>query len=307
MAQSRMQYRLDKVGTDTEMFLRDIETNNPVPVIGLIGGTKANPKPVPELGDGFCVQEDNVMLEYNVPPAKTKTQFVNNIMTMNQYLDDLVWTKGLRTDICESMMFTKQQLNHPQAQDIGCEADMDVWNRLVNPSPKGNPLLQTTRSAGGHVHISFRVGGKFTDNLELKEPLVKCLDITIGFPLYLKYPEGVRRQIYGRPGAFRDKDYGIEYRVPDNRWTRSPAEIEWMWIGVEKAFYLLNHHQKLLSNQSDILLDSVKEINKGLGQRADEYLRYVLTMYGLMDRVPGERPHQDSHSQVDWSAFVERA
>jgi len=301
----KVQYKLDKVGTDTEIFLRDIQTGNPVPVIGLIGGTKEKPKPVPELGKGFCVQEDNVMLEYNVPPAKTRDQFVQNVMTMNHYLQGLLLSKGLRPDICESMVFAKEQLNHPQAQHVGCEPDFDVWQRLINPTPKGHPLMATTRTAGGHVHVSFKVNGKIPafEDVFIKEPIVKFLDITIGLPLLLKYPSSVRRQLYGQPGAFRNKPYGIEYRVPDNQWTRSPNDIEWVWEGIERAFFLANFYQSRLAALASPLVDLTKHVRKADHSKTAEYAHYLLAEFNLLFRVPGLPPFRSVTTGVSWNEF----
>jgi hypothetical protein len=58
-----MAIKLLMVGSDMEVFLRDNLSGVPVPVCGLIGGTKEKPKEVLG-GNGFAVQEDNVMLEF---------------------------------------------------------------------------------------------------------------------------------------------------------------------------------------------------------------------------------------------------
>ena len=51
------------IGADPEVFL---ERNNiPVSSIGKIGGTKYEPI---HIQDGIFLQEDNVTVEYNIPP-----------------------------------------------------------------------------------------------------------------------------------------------------------------------------------------------------------------------------------------------
>ena len=58
------------IGADPELLLLTA-TGLPKSAIGLIGGTKQNPKP---FGIGH-VQEDNVMVEFNIPPANNRHEF----------------------------------------------------------------------------------------------------------------------------------------------------------------------------------------------------------------------------------------
>ena len=71
-----------KLGCDPEAFLKDVN-GQLKSSIGKIGGSKLAPMPLP-LGDGYCVQEDNVALEFNIPPAEGRSSFVESInMTLN--------------------------------------------------------------------------------------------------------------------------------------------------------------------------------------------------------------------------------
>ena len=57
------------LGTDTELFAVDKE-GNPKSLCGLIGGTKKKPNPFSKLlSKQFAYQEDNVAIEFNIPPA----------------------------------------------------------------------------------------------------------------------------------------------------------------------------------------------------------------------------------------------
>jgi hypothetical protein len=239
-----MSFELLQVGTDTEVFLTSRVTKTPVPAVGLIGGTKHKPKPVATLGKGYAVQEDNVMLEYNVPPAGTKESFVSQLTTMRGYLDSLTAELGLDIAIAPSMLFTKEQLSSRQAQELGCEPDFCVWTRTANPSPKetGSALLQTMRTAGGHIHVSFNKNDKPASKLSVfdKEPIVKALDLTLGLPSLFIDVDTRRKELYGKGGAFRDKDYGIEYRVLSNFWTASSELMSWAYDGVVTAFKVAN-------------------------------------------------------------------
>ena len=73
-----------KIGADPELFLVDA-AGAFVSSIGLIGGSKDHPRPLP-IGDGFAVQEDNVTLEYNIPASGSKDELVSNIQAAMSFL-----------------------------------------------------------------------------------------------------------------------------------------------------------------------------------------------------------------------------
>jgi len=243
-------YRLLKVGSDCEVFLKD-PFGNSVPVIGLLGGTKQNPKPVLG-GKGFAVQEDNVMAEFNIPAANDITSFVTSINKITCYLDDyfneLVHDKHrfLSVDISPSCLFSPRQLDHPQAKEIGCEPDMCVWTRKENKITSAHPLLKQMRTAGGHLHVSYTYDGKspaeFED--EVTENFIKMHDLCHGVPSVILDRDTRRKQLYGKAGAFRFKDYGAaaghEYRVLSNFWIKGLNTIRWAYRQTEHCIELLN-------------------------------------------------------------------
>ena len=77
-----------KVGADPELFLLDITTDQYKSAEGLIGGTKEEPVVISK--EGFAIQEDNVMVEFNIPPAKSSTEFVNNNQFMLSYINSII-------------------------------------------------------------------------------------------------------------------------------------------------------------------------------------------------------------------------
>lgn len=237
-------FKLLKIGSDTEMFLKDKRSNKPVPVIGLLGGTKEEPLSVPELGEGFAVQEDNVMVEYNIPAAKTADEFSTSIKAMVGYLRKKFDDKGLKLAIAPSMIFTKSQLDHEQARRIGCEGDFCVWTRSLNPNPKDAPELETMRSAGGHVHVSFTVDGKLPDDILQVEEVVKGIDASLGVMSVILDKDTRRKKLYGKSGAFRPKPYGIEYRTLSNFWITKPEYTDWVFNTIQNVFaYLQSCHR----------------------------------------------------------------
>ena len=82
------------IGSDPELFLEDAN-GKVISAIGKIGGTKKRPKPVKALGKGFAIQEDNVLLEYNTPAAKSYAAWNSYHKDMLAYLTQMVGDMGL--------------------------------------------------------------------------------------------------------------------------------------------------------------------------------------------------------------------
>jgi hypothetical protein len=231
--------KLLKVGADVEEFLRDAK-GNPVPVIGLIGGTKDKPLPILTHMQGYALQEDNVALEYNIPAAGTSADFVYSLMRIREEINERVAKHGLVPAIEASMRFDKKQLEHPQARVFGCDPDFNVWEQAENEKPNASPASETLRTAGGHVHVSFLIDDKrpeFLGNLADVEAIVMAMDVFLGIPFARMDKDKDRRLLYGKAGAFRFKEEygGVEYRVLSNYWTRSPLLMEYTFNQTQAA------------------------------------------------------------------------
>lgn len=225
-----------QLGSDPELFLEDAN-GKVISAIGKIGGRKDKPKKVQSLGSGFAVQEDNVLLEFNVPPAKFELDWVSNHKKMLDYLTGLVGKMGLKLSNKASHSMDDDQLKHPKAFVFGCEPDFDVWNLEWNKKPQcDDPNL---RSAGGHIHVAY-------DNPtpEKSIQLARLLDMTVGAPLALVDPDKRRAQLYGRPGAIRFKPYGLEYRTPSNYWLLNEQNVKTVFWNVSiTQKHILPHYQ----------------------------------------------------------------
>jgi len=192
----------------------------------MVGGTKEAPL---SLGDGYFVQEDNVMLEYNVPPAYTARNFSYNIMVGRVRAVHAALMSGIKKKLNVSTMpyarsearFSDEDIaDMAQAHIFGCSPDFDAYNRgePAPPIDKSSLYIQGehVRMAGGHVHIGFNN----PNNVPLWVVARLC-DYFIYYRqlLALRVPEqGIRGRTYGSPGRFRPTPYGLEYRTPSNWW-----------------------------------------------------------------------------------------
>jgi hypothetical protein len=82
------------------------------------------------------------------------------------------------------------------------------------------------RTGSGHIHIQF-VPQNIDDPFEEGHfarccELVKELDQTLYESSGYWDCDTERQRLYGAPGAFRPKKYGVEYRVLSNAWLNEP-------------------------------------------------------------------------------------
>lgn len=210
-----------KLGSDAEVFLRDL-AGHPFPVCGLIGGTKESPKPAKGMGPGFAVQEDNAAYEFNIPAAKDPHTFHHNFSAMRHYIQNSL-PAGLWPDYeLASCEFHKAYLDIPQMNVFGCEPDINAYSKTTNDRPR--PFSPGFRTASAHIHISW---DNPTDEERLE--LVRLGDVFVVLPGLQaeNKSEQMRRKMYGKAGAFRWKEYGVEHRVKSNRWINGDAYNVW--------------------------------------------------------------------------------
>jgi len=211
------------LGADPEFFLRDSRTGAVVPAVGLIGGTKGQPLQIPGARPGFTMQEDNVMVEFNIPPVEDEYGFTDAIQHALACLDAYIESKTegkLERDVRPSRLFSHRALAHPQAMTFGCSPDFNAYNggmafETVNPRALEEPD-GAWRFSGGHIHVGY------TNYLPYSVPpfvVAHFLDLFLGTPM-MKWEQlqGKRGELYGLPGRFRPTSYGLEYRSLSNMW-----------------------------------------------------------------------------------------
>jgi phiEco32-like amidoligase-type 2 protein len=217
------------VGADPELFLVDGIDLKLVSAIGLIGGDKIDPRPMSK--PGYFVLEDNVAVEFNIPPASSAEDFVSSVTWALDELKAEVAKFKLSLCVSAAELFPPSQLRHPRSQIFGCDPDYNAWkNGEVNPKPKANAV--TLRAAGGHIHFGYpeKVDERF------RHRLIQSCDLHLGIPSVVMDSNTRRRELYGKAGAFRKTAYGAEYRTLSNFWLRSKETIRWAYQNAERAY-----------------------------------------------------------------------
>lgn len=210
-----------RLGSDPELFLTD-KNGNPLAVCGMIGADKWNPMQVPNLPQGFTWQEDNVALEFGIPPAASAEEFIAHIKTVQA--DFFKKKKHLSFSKLSCIVFPDEQMTAPASRIFGCEPDYNAWTGKVNKKPE--PPVPNMRSAGGHIHVETDLD---------KRSVIQAMDLYLGVPSVLMDAGKDRRKLYGKYGAYRSKPYGVEYRVLSNFWIFEDKHIKWVWENTERA------------------------------------------------------------------------
>lgn len=242
------------LGADPEMFLVDA-ANSLVSAIGRIGGSKEMPLPLVEIGDGFAVQEDNVAVEYNIPPSHSRIAFENNITMAMECLTTRVRDMGLKFINLSAAQFPKEQLSDPRAMVFGCDPDFNAWkDGRKNPRPRATDA--TLRTCGGHVHVGYRF-----ESPEDVISFIKHMDLfTIGSVLMDKGE--LRKELYGKAGAFRFKPYGCEYRSLSNFWIFDKKLTNWVWDCASMAMYAWQNKKIDIDAEAKMILSAINKNNK---------------------------------------------
>lgn len=236
-------FKIQMIGTDAEVFLKNKNTQEYFPVTDLLGGDKLNPRQLEGHAEGFCVQEDNVAAEFNIPPASDAQVFSDSIEKVLQYLVGYMERYNLEIDISSSAHFNPELLQNPKLMRFGCEPDMNAWTLELKTINLSNPLIETFRTCAAHIHVSYEEDGEEPKTLRSRATIAKMMDLFIGVPLLFVDPDRERRQLYGQAGSFRKKNYGLEYRAVGNVWIKTPELRKWVFDQTHKAFNFLNTEQ----------------------------------------------------------------
>jgi hypothetical protein len=211
------------VGADPELFVLDKGSGEFVNADGMVKGDKSDPYPV----KNGAVQVDGMALEFNINPAGTRDEFLENIMVVQQELHDLIGVAEFDLVADASVNFSNEVMSNASVYslELGCEPDFNAWNNgMINPKPNNNTNLRT---GAGHIHIGWSEDEDVQNPLHFEAciDVAKQLDCSLGVESLLWDDNTQRRTMYGKAGAFRPKPYGMEYRVLSNVWLKSEELI----------------------------------------------------------------------------------
>lgn len=198
----------------------------------MIDGDKKNPLKV----DKGALQVDGMALEFNIDPAATEEEFVENVQAVMNTLQASIHDYKLQ--IQSTAHFTKAYMaKQPnKAKELGCDPDYNCYTRAQNPRPDADGVL--FRTAAGHVHVGWTADENplDADHFDACCMLTQQLDWFLGVPGLLIDKDFTRRKLYGKAGAFRPKPYGVEYRTLSNSWLKDARLMRWVYSNTRLAF-----------------------------------------------------------------------
>ena len=207
------------IGADPELFVFDTETKKFVSAHDLVPGTKAEPLAVPR----GAVQVDGVAAEFNILPAKSQKEFLANINRVRSVLELIIKDKNKNYKLvgAPTAKFDKEYFDNlpHDVKILGCDPDYNAYTGGINRKPSTDLPM---RSGGGHIHVGFL--HEELDNPFTLEHMRRCGELVreLDFALITASREWdfdiERKRLYGEPGSFRPKSYGVEYRPLSNAW-----------------------------------------------------------------------------------------
>ena len=259
-----MNFKLNAIGSDPELFLVN-EEGQGVPSEQFFKGDKNNPE---DRGGGFFLLCDNVMVEFNTPPSFTKEEFIaNHFKALSMVKNEL--PDYINIDIVGSKDFRKDQLRSKLARQFGCQPDVDIWTESYNSSPNPKSLMRT---ASGHLHFSFN-----NPSIPRTLFLAKLCDYFLGIPSLFMDKDTRRREMYGKAGAVRIKDFGFEYRVLSNFWLESEANMNWVWDQIELMFKFANENPEFDFADSEDVITAINKYDLELASKVmEKYEKYFI-------------------------------
>jgi hypothetical protein len=250
------------IGADPEFFIKN-KYGSYKSAVGLIGGSKEKPLAIDK--DGHAILEDNVAVEFNIKPAEDVSAFRSSIHKVLDYLREKL--PGYEFSKESAVSFPFEELCTPEAQMFGCEPDYDAWSETINQKPQADdPNL---RSAGGHIHVG--------SDIAKSDPVavIRAMDLFLGVPSVVMDEGSLRRNLYGKPGSFRFKPYGCEYRTLSNFWIFDDSLIAWAYSGTQRALDFVSSGQKINEELGSAIQDCINNNNIGLANNLIKH--YKLT------------------------------
>lgn len=225
------------IGCDPELFVRNTKTMRFVSAHDLIPGDKLDPYDVP-FG---AIQRDGTAAEFNIKPAAKRSDFLHHVQHVSNILSNAI--KNVNGDYelvaQPTVHFEPEYFKElpTEALMLGCDPDYNAYTGEVNEKP--NATGSTMRTGSGHIHIQFLPKGVFVKDRFEKSHMLRCCSLVKALDAVL-YEQSLmwdtdkeRHKLYGKPGAFRPKNFGVEYRVLSNAWLREP----WVQMFIFDAAY----------------------------------------------------------------------
>lgn len=248
------------IGSDLEMFVTDHD-NNLQSAIGVFGGTKDEPKYIGEL---CYIQEDNILVEANIPPVTEFDDFYKYIQYIKSYIN--INHSEYKLKYSSSEIAPMSLLFDDKAREFGCEPVLIVdYNKDGDIIPKmefeeGIEIKRQSnkRTGGFHIHIGYK-----NPTQKISREFVKLFEKNITLQLLKEDVDDYnRREFYGKCGEYRIKPYGLECRSLGSAFLKDESTLKLVWDGVQKTIQDFNNGERVSKQEFEIIKDIIDNYKK---------------------------------------------
>lgn len=252
------------IGADPEIFLSD-KKGNPVSAHGLVPGTKQEPFAV----DRGAIQLDGTAVEFNIQPCINAAQFTGNITRVLQSVRAIV-PKEYNFNFSPTVHYDKEYYDKHipvSSKTLGCDADYNAYTGERNATPKRKGTMAT---GAGHVHFGWvqtEIDPLSPGHFEDCRNLTKVCDFFFGSVSKAWDQDKERAEMYGAPGAFRPKPYGMEYRTLSNAWVGNTFLHNYVFNLAQSCFKLAASG---INSFKEVELDDIINVSSLASSRFNE-------------------------------------
>lgn len=241
------------VGSDPEFFISN--GSDFIPSIGIVPGDKYDPY---DMGNGYFIQKDNVLIEGNIPPAYSKEEYVHNMKYLKSIMNDYlkIVDENLHIVCGDSAEYSMDLLkSYPEANIFGCSAYRNAWTNVITKAKSLSHLPY--RTAGNHQHVGYQLDSKFNKE-EVNQLLVKAFDYFVTLQARKIYNDPIRSKFYGELGSYRDTSYGFEARSLGGYFAKDEF-LPKIYDGIMQSIEYVN---ELLIKERTGILSSINSVNE---------------------------------------------
>jgi hypothetical protein len=189
-----------------------------------------------------CVYNDGFQAEFYLSPSACLSYYADDVHAGLKETATIL-TKKIGKDKYTLDPFPVADVEIPEDATIeqiqlGCEPSKSAYG-LSDPLQEVHPRHVTMRSTGFHIHMGSQTL-VHASNAEITL-LIKLIDRMVGVPSVsiLRGLEDVRRRsLYGLPGEYRRKTYGVEYRSLSSATMYAPSIMMLLVELTRAAFYI---------------------------------------------------------------------
>lgn len=246
------------IGSDPEAFILSEAVNSVVSAKRFTVGTKDVPE---DMGDGYALMNDNILIEGNVPPSRNRDEFIASMTKLHDMISERASRRFAKQVNSDAMEISTDLARTKEAREFGCSSFRDAWNGFLEIS---TPVLLTNwRSAGCHIHIGFE---EERDNFKMA--VVRAFDMLVTVPAIEETGFNYRTSnLYGLLGAARITSYGVECRSLGGSFFRKES-FGWIYDKVEQAI--------ALAEEKEDQIMSLPEITTYVGRERFEIIKQYI-------------------------------